>query len=161
MESNSEPATIESPSRDMALAGWADPNVKSLDCGFQYEPLQLEKSFRLLKLLPSSDFASPIECTISEQPMEESKRKYCARSYSWGATQGKQDIILNGRPAFVRQILHAALLQLRNVPVILGGLLNLASHLRIDALCINQQDHEEKNNQVVHMKKYSRAPTWW
>jgi hypothetical protein len=78
-----------------------------------------------------------------------------------GATQGKQDIILNARPAFVRQILHAALLQLRNVPGILGGLLNLASHLRIDALCINQQDHEEKNNQVVHMKKYSRAPTWW
>ena len=65
--------------------------------------LQLEQSFQLLKLFPSSDLASPIECAISEQSMEESKHKYYVLPYTWGATQSKQEIILNGRLAFATQ----------------------------------------------------------
>jgi hypothetical protein len=63
-------------------AEWIDPNLRSFDCGFEYDPLRHEKLFRPLKLLPSSDPTSPIQCTLSEGSMEESKAQYAAISYT-------------------------------------------------------------------------------
>ena len=163
MDSSSPSTAIDKSSDNMtsdlaqSSLGWIDPNVKSLDCHFQYERLRRIKSFRVLKLLPSSDPTSLVECSLLEQSMEEPVLKYYALSYVWGETQGKQEIVLNGRPAFVTKSLHEALLQLRNVPGLLGDILK-PLHLWIDALCINQQDNDEKRWQVRFMRdKIGRA----
>jgi hypothetical protein len=132
-------------------AEWLDPNLKSFDCGFEYEPLHHEKSFRLLKLLLSSDLASPIQFTLSEESMEESNKKYAAISYVWGNTQYKREITVNDRPAFVTHNLHSALCHLRGISGLLANILRPLP-LWIDALCINQQDPNEKQHQVGYMR---------
>lgn len=131
--------------------GWIDPNTASLDCAFDYEPLTMAKSFRLLRLHPAPDRMVPIELTMSERPMEESKGKYAALSYTWGDLNSEKiPIILNGKPALVTDNLHAALVHLRSVGGLLGNFLK-ESEIWIDALCINQQDNDEKVVQVGHM----------
>jgi Heterokaryon incompatibility protein (HET) len=129
---------------------WIDHNVQSLDCGFQYDALSHEKSFRLLKLLPSSDTSSTIICTMFEQSMDESRKKYAALSYTWGSMQDKKEIILNGRPALVTLNLYMALRHIRHTRGLLGNILQ-ALYLWVDALCINQQDQNEKAVQIGYM----------
>ncbi|KAF1810925.1 HET-domain-containing protein, partial [Eremomyces bilateralis CBS 781.70] len=138
---------------------WIDHNVKPMDCGFRYDALSQEKSFRLLKLLPSSDTSSPIICTMSEQRIDDSIKKYTALSYTWGNIQDKKEIILNGRPALVTQNLHMALQQIRHMPGMLGAILQPLS-LWIDALCINQQDKNEKAVQIGYMHQIFANAQW-
>jgi hypothetical protein len=129
---------------------WVDHHVKPMDNGFQYDALSHETSFRLLKLLPASDTSSPIICTMSEERMDDSSLEYAALSYTWGSTQDKKEIILNGRPALVTQNLHMALQHIRHMTGLLGNILEPLA-LWIDALSINQQDGAEKAMQIGHM----------
>ena len=76
---------------------------------------------------------------------------YVALSYVWGDPNDKTSINLDGRPKQVTRNLEGALRQLRDS-------LQPLHALWVDAICINQDNQEEKSEQVRHMRFiYSRA----
>ncbi|KAF9630693.1 Heterokaryon incompatibility [Lasiodiplodia theobromae] len=111
-----------------------------------YNPIQLGGGeFRILILQPSSTFSSDIICTLMNVSLE-SHPPYEALSYVWGdtATSGST-IILEGKSKGVTENLAAALRHLR--------LESEPRKLWVDALCIDQEDINERDEQVIHMKE--------
>lgn len=114
-----------------------------------YLPLSSKSSFRLLELLPASSPAAPlcvrlVHSDITFQP------SYEALSYVWGDVipvsyaYGEEE-----KPIPITQNLHKALTHLR-----------YDSHVRtlwVDALCINQSNHAERNQQVSIMGDIYRS----
>ncbi|KLU86257.1 hypothetical protein MAPG_05273 [Magnaporthiopsis poae ATCC 64411] len=111
-----------------------------------------EGSVRLLQLLPSPDAESRIECrllTFSRLDSQET-HPYEALSYVWGDEKAQDPIYINSKERYVTANLFAALSHLRHC--------FLERILWIDAVCINQDDTQEKNHQVQSMAKiYAKA----
>ncbi|KAI2469321.1 HET-domain-containing protein [Annulohypoxylon bovei var. microspora] len=104
--------------------------------------------FRILTLLPGSK-EQPLECILEHGDIGKSP-PYEAISYVWGDTRDKVDIICNGKPLAIRVTLDTVLRHFR-----------FPSEKRtvwVDAVCINQNDDEERGRQVSRMKDiYSKA----
>lgn len=116
-----------------------------------YTPLP-EGSVRLLRLLPSSDAESRIECRLLTFSMlnSEETHPYEALSYVWGEEKAQDPIYIDSKARHVTANLYAALSCLRHY--------FLERVLWIDAVCINQDDTGEKNRQVQSMAKiYAKA----
>lgn len=80
---------------------------------------------------------------------------FVALSYEWGDRDKKDDILVNGQIISVASNLAAAILEVANV---FFGFGVSYCYLWADALCINQQDVEERNSQVRIMGSiYSSA----
>ncbi|KAI0970660.1 HET-domain-containing protein [Xylaria arbuscula] len=77
---------------------------------------------------------------------------FVALSYVWGDPSVKSEILVDGIPVSVTASLEAALRELRNHVRIQEGFLIWA-----DALCINQEDLDERAAQVARMKDIYRA----
>lgn len=78
------------------------------------------------------------------------KPSFIALSYAWGSNRMTHTILVNGHEVHVTANLHQALYQLRRQ--------DESVLLWADAICINQQDVQERNHQVSHMTKiYSAA----
>lgn len=80
---------------------------------------------------------------------------YHALSYTWGTGERKVPIIINGCSFSVTAELHNALLHLRRL--ISTNIYTLNDNFWVDALCINQQDHQEKSIQVALMQSIYRS----
>ncbi|KAJ1328245.1 stage V sporulation protein K [Microdochium nivale] len=79
---------------------------------------------------------------------------YLALSYVWGSSEGKEEIILNGHSFMVGRNLYSALRRLRQSTEVRFAKLKVW----IDAICINQDDADERCSQVGKMRTiYSRA----
>ncbi|KAE9966629.1 hypothetical protein EG328_008794 [Venturia inaequalis] len=116
------------------------------DKGYPYTPLR-PKEFRVIEVSPTT--ASAIKCKIFHA-FAENPPQYVAISYTWGDAGDKKDIILDGHTISVTANLHGALEAVRRK--------NEALFVWADALCINQQDLEEKSQQVQLMSTiYSTA----
>lgn len=104
---------------------------------------------RVLLLLPGS-FDDPIECRLLVQSIE-ARPQYDALSYQWGDPTDVRNITLDNDHAFpITVSLDNALRHLR--------LKTEIRRLWADAICINQNDRNERGNQVSIMKEiYSRA----
>lgn len=113
-----------------------------------YEALRhREAQIRLLTLHSGSGDAI-VCCTVENTSLYETP-KYYALSYCWGDPNITEKILVNGSEMRVTTNLEIALRQLRS---------DGYTTLWIDALCINQEDQEEKNLQVLRMKTiYQRA----
>lgn len=100
---------------------------------------------RLLYILPGS-FGDELCCELRAVSLTDRPR-YHALSYSWGEEPARTSITLNGLAGFpVTQNLERALQHLRDE-------LSDGSHgLWVDAICINQEDTEERNRQVSQMR---------
>ena len=80
---------------------------------------------------------------------------YTAISYMWGSPEDTKTIVINGIPVTVRKNLAAALDCLRS---------SLVDKVWIDAVCINQDDADERNSQVMRIRdifSQSLAVTVW
>lgn len=114
---------------------------------FCYAPLPRDKPvIRLLRILPSKDNNAILQCGLFEYALDsdESTHLYEALSYVWGSPDDdKIDIRLDDSGFQVTQNLHAALLHLRN------GIFERI--LWVDAMCINQDDVDEKEDQIQLM----------
>ncbi|KLU91808.1 hypothetical protein MAPG_10756 [Magnaporthiopsis poae ATCC 64411] len=111
-----------------------------------------EGSVRLLQLLPHQDHNSRIECRLITCSILGSGRThpYEALSYVWGSSEDKRSIYIDGVEQPVPKHLHHALSRLRDCFV--------ERVLWIDAICINQNDEEEKGQQLQLMAKiYAKA----
>ncbi|RSL86507.1 hypothetical protein CDV31_016390 [Fusarium ambrosium] len=109
---------------------------------FVYRPLHNRSAIRLLELFPSDNRTEPllgrlVESDLTLQP------EYEALSYVWGDTNVNEHIFLDEQAVPITPNLHSALVHLRD-----------ASDVRtiwVDALCIDQSTHGERNQQVTIM----------
>ncbi|XP_014551169.1 hypothetical protein COCVIDRAFT_42478 [Bipolaris victoriae FI3] len=91
-----------------------------------------------------------IQCELVTVSLEEYSGAFDALSYMWGYTDTKERIKMDSKTIEVTLNLEAALRRVRNM--------EKAKLLWVDGLCINQQDVEEKNVQVMRMKNiYTRC----
>ncbi|KAE9366756.1 HET-domain-containing protein, partial [Stipitochalara longipes BDJ] len=111
---------------------------------FPYQPLDTSKlEIRIIALHPGT-LADPICCSLIHIATKKgSKAVYAALSYTWGTPKAPKTIILNGEPVQVRENLWQALYHLRSEQQEL--------RIWIDALCINQNDLQERSSQVSRM----------
>jgi hypothetical protein len=116
---------------------------------YQYESLRYDDSIRILDIHPSSNEADPITCTIRHARLSDDFA-YEALSYTWGDVTQKQEIYIcaHGQPESRRKLVvgwncHSALCHLRDD--------YRDRPFWIDAICINQEDLEERSKQVRMM----------
>lgn len=112
---------------------------------FRYEPLDSNHAhpIRLLSLFPSPNFAADIECEVFNTGFVNNP-KFEALSYTWGNSTDVVPILLHGQIHQVTRNLATALRHLRDS--------HQAKVLWVDALCINQSDIAERNQQVSKMR---------
>lgn len=117
--------------------------------GLSYSPLDSAKDqIRICRLEPGSD-GDLIECELLTNSLDD-EPQYQALSYTWGDASNRQDISINGHKFAVTNNLYYALQHLRSETE--------SKHLWIDAICINQNDIPERNEQVPRMREvYSQA----
>lgn len=115
---------------------------------FPYGPLNQERNeIRLLTILPGK-WSSEVCCTLETVSMDDDP-DYYALSYVWGDPDDTVVIRVDGQPFQATRNLWHALRRLRR-----------ETHPRIfwvDAICINQDNNEEKSHQVVNMGSVFRS----
>ncbi|KAG4435344.1 hypothetical protein IFR05_009167 [Cadophora sp. M221] len=130
-----------------------DPTVEQPQplAPFIYEPLRRDvDSIRVLTLLPHEPGKQTICCTLAPVEFGE-KPEYEALSYTWGEATTPHTIFINDIEVPVRDNLYWALIHLRKTE---------PRKLWIDALCIDQSSHEDKEYQIRLMSFiYTRAET--
>jgi hypothetical protein len=107
-----------------------------------YESLPPGEFIRVLKLQPS-EADEDIQCSLEVVDIETSKESYEAISYVWGDPNDTVDVQCNGLRVPITVSLADALQNFRSTsePRLLWA----------DALCINQNDDQEKGHQVKRM----------
>ena len=120
------------------------PKLESKRTPYQYSPLNHElKEVRLTTLYPG-EFTEDIQTSIHKVPLiPENPPIYEALSYVWGSTKNMPDIEIGNDNLAVTENLASALryLRYREQP----------RTLWIDAICVNQQDLEERGHQIKRM----------
>ncbi|KAH5464174.1 hypothetical protein HBI31_204880 [Parastagonospora nodorum] len=130
----------------------ARPNNESLEQLeiFKHDLLEYHGSkIRLVKVRPPKGAESPVECDIR---IASTSSDYICLSYVWGDREPGEWILLNGKKFWSRQNLFHFLTSARS-------LVDIRSNwIWIDALCIDQENIEEREHQVKRMGQiYSRA----
>lgn len=131
-----------------------------------------QRSIRLLQVLPQSshspqDLQSPksdlVTCRMFEACLDENDsqpRLFNALSYVWGDPNDLTNILVNNEVIPVRSNLENALRHLRDH----HERISCDFPLWVDALCINQDDEEERNEQVDMMgdiyRRANRVLAW-
>ena len=132
-----------------------------------YTPLDSTREIRLLRVHSRSSSLKkssvqdernvPIYCDLYHVPLLEAKKQgYEALSYTWGTSEGAPSIQVNGTEVPVTGNLYVALQHLR------GETIEVV--LWVDALCINQTDDAEKNEQVkmmIDIYAYAKTTKVW
>ncbi|KAH6961956.1 heterokaryon incompatibility protein-domain-containing protein [Ilyonectria sp. MPI-CAGE-AT-0026] len=113
-----------------------------------YQPLSSDpRSMRVVRLAPSNNFGHiSIAAQLTETTWDQ--YNYEALSYCWGKPNKSKTILLNGEQYRVTEDLHDALHEF--------SLADTSRALWIDAICINQEDQQEKSSQVQRMKEIYR-----
>ena len=125
-----------------------------------YSPLSRKPdSIRLLRLMPNKNDTADIRCKLFKYTLRESDKAthlYEALSYVWGGSDKPKSIFIDNRYLAVTLNLHAALLRLRDR--------DIPRTIWVDAVCINQEDKQEKEHQIQSMAKIyanaSRVIVW-
>ncbi|KAF2725939.1 HET-domain-containing protein [Polychaeton citri CBS 116435] len=121
---------------------------RDLDREFHHQRLaEADSEFRLLRIQLSASAKSSLHsfepcCELTTWRLNE-RPKYAAASYTWGASKDTALIRLNGRPFLVGITCYDLLKQ-----AVQHG---ITGYLWVDAICINQDDDEEKSDQVAMM----------
>jgi hypothetical protein len=113
---------------------------------FPYQPLDEADGIRLLHLHPTSPSQAEIKCSLIHSTLEicaDVYDHYTALSYVWGGPNDTRTIWVDKSPVPIIINLYSALRDIRHEKTPL--------QLWIDALCINQEDDEEKLKQVGTM----------
>lgn len=115
---------------------------------YRYTALADHSHTRLLVIKAGQD-DEPIQCSMQEMDIDDPP-SYTALSYTWGTSGGNKTIDVDGQSFMITDNLWHALLHIRLVDQLLT--------IWIDALCINQDDMDERNHVVRRMKDiYERA----
>ncbi|MCJ1461447.1 hypothetical protein MMC07_000044 [Pseudocyphellaria aurata] len=129
---------------------------------YEYQPLQYPKGeIRLLSFVNSSRSTSKLNINLRTVSLSEAPT-YAAVSYSWGEHPIlSQSVICDGKPLKITESLHRAISHISKVvqePDSTVSKQHTPFLLWADAISINQQDTEERNDQLqVVGKIYSQA----
>jgi hypothetical protein len=116
---------------------------------FSYEPLQ-ERHIRVLEIESLPHASDIISCRCIHVSLNDRSQKYVAVSYTWGSDQKPCQLLVNGRILSITQSVHD-IFQSKIMA-------EAGTRLWIDAVCINQEDLNEKASQVGVMRDiYSNA----
>ncbi|KAI6085595.1 heterokaryon incompatibility protein-domain-containing protein [Hypoxylon rubiginosum] len=120
-----------------------------------YQPLDTSRpEIRLINILPSNE---TIRCTLQTESLSPDL-KYAALSYVWGNPEDTEQIIVNDEEFSATKSLYEALRQFCSNTALLTNNNDTTLPLWVDAICINQNDSEEKSHQVQLMGSiYSSA----
>jgi hypothetical protein len=119
---------------------------------FSYSRLAIakdQKQIRLLKLLPSLN-PNQISCTL-EVVNWAPELQYAAISYVWGDPTMKKTISVNDQPIHITDNLYTALWYIRKNDMLRQDGSEQPLPLWADAVCIDQDNNEERNHQVSLM----------
>lgn len=121
---------------------------------FTYQPLTEPDSFRLLLIHPAPSHPAPITCNLVPTTLSQCNHEiidhYTALSYVWGDASQRRTISVNNHSVSVTASLEAAIRDLRDP--------TRSLYIWADALCIDQSNIDERNQQVRLMGKiYSTA----
>ncbi|TVY41418.1 Heterokaryon incompatibility protein 6,OR allele [Lachnellula subtilissima] len=135
---------------------------------FVYQPLDVRaREIRVLVLQSSLKDDDPIRCELVHIGLDEDITTLRARShfrtglmnfntlsYTWGDPNNNRAVILEGHRFPVRENLHAALRHLRNSHRSASSSNSITkSYWWVDAMCINQENVSERNDQVSLMTR--------
>jgi hypothetical protein len=116
--------------------------------GYFYEAFKDDLSarpIRLLRLFPAASLGEDIKCELFNTTLDAKNIVgFEALSYTWGDPETTSPITLHGKPHHITKNLEVALRHLRYP--------ERERTLWVDALCINQSDFLEENQQVLQMK---------
>ena len=118
--------------------------------GFSYQPFASSHEIRIIDL-HAGQFSDPIHCTISHVSLD-ALPHFEALSYTWGDIHSKTTMTCS--PG------HAPLSTTRSLDITLRYLRwpDSPRKLWVDAICINQEDTQERSQQVQLMGEiYTRA----
>ncbi|KAF8848522.1 HET-domain-containing protein, partial [Acephala macrosclerotiorum] len=124
-------------------------NAASLSANpaYQYQKLTEPDAIRLILLQPSDDLQSPLECELISTTLSYCQNDlldhYTALSYVWGDPSLRAMMKVAGRALSITASLDTALRHLRDS--------SRTRRIWADAICINQNDFEERNQQVRQM----------
>ncbi|KAH7240303.1 heterokaryon incompatibility protein-domain-containing protein [Fusarium redolens] len=120
---------------------------------FRYRPLSTPRSIRLLSIAEADNSGSPIlTCYLTEVSLDSPSLNYYALSYTWGDPSRTTRILVNG------EWLVCVCQKESQTPVPLDHRFTFPTLLWVDAICINQNDLDERAQQVTLMQEiYSRA----
>ena len=111
-----------------------------------YAPLDYHVDVRTLVLEPARSWSDPIKCQLWVTSLAKSeKRYYEAVSYCWDDDEKSNLIYDNDRPYYITDNPNSFLRYRRDK--------DQSVTLWIDPICINQDDHEEKQKQVQLMRE--------
>ncbi|CZR69412.1 uncharacterized protein PAC_19312 [Phialocephala subalpina] len=109
---------------------------------YGYSPLLEDDAIRVLLLYPTADVSAELKCAIEHITLSQYKKDlinhYTALSYVWGLSTELRHIVVNGCSFYVTPNLDSVLRHIRDDK----GIIKVWA----DAICINQQDVEERNN---------------
>lgn len=127
-------------------------SAQSLVQGYPFSKLSLG-SIRLLRLHPHLGEQSPLQCDLFEYPLSSptnGTHLYDALSYVWGCGEKVQALSTSHGSLPITENLYVALLSLRDR--------SFPRIIWVDAVCINQDDTDERSQQVQYMAEiYARA----
>lgn len=142
-----DPARVEENSTISQAAGLIKRIMNSIRNTFKYEKLDEGAEacpIRLIELLPARDLSDSVRCHIYHASLADGAA-YEALSYTWGEPTATMPIHLEDELHHITINLECALRYLRHE--------DRPRIVWIDALCINQQDTLERNQQVTHMRE--------
>lgn len=113
---------------------------------FRYEPLLSHDAFRLLAI-PGINSEGMIECIIRNEYRIKCHQRYGCLSYSWGPPEPSHWIILSGKRFKVRENLF------RCFEAAVSSHDTIRQSLWTDAICIDQSNTTELNQQVAQMDR--------
>ncbi|KAK1993460.1 HET-domain-containing protein, partial [Colletotrichum falcatum] len=109
----------------------------------EYTPLcQSLNEIRLLTIFPEEDPTKPIDCRLRHVTLP-CQTPYYALSYRWGSLDDTVHITVSGCIVSVTKNLAHAIQELRRRRIY---------NIWVDAICINQDDPEERAQQVLRMR---------
>lgn len=111
-----------------------------------YTPLDCHLDIRTLVLEPARSWSDPIKCQLWVSLAKSENRYYEAVSYCWDDYEKSNLIHVNDRPYYITDSLNSFLRYRRDKD-------QSVTLCQIDAICINQDDHEEKQKQVQLMRE--------
>jgi hypothetical protein len=125
----------------------SNASFSPVDSSYQYEKLTEPDALRLVLLLPSEDLQSPLRCDLINTTLSVCENDlldhYTALSYVWGDPSHRVSIKVADETLSITVSLDAALRHLRDS--------SRTRRIWADAICINQNDFEERNQQVRQM----------
>ncbi|KAJ4290976.1 hypothetical protein N0V90_010172 [Kalmusia sp. IMI 367209] len=119
------------------------------DGRYNYEALPDSDAIRVLELQPAADYEAPLRAVLATEPRRD-RARYTALSYTWSGVAASGVLHLGDVRMDIQGNLDLALRAMRLKDEVL--------RIWVDAVCINQQDLEEKGVQVSKMDDiYRRA----